>query len=220
MEAHVNYPTGIAEVIQAGDIEDLRALLAQDPTLASARDRSGISAIMFALYQNRKDMLELLLAAAPELDIFEATSAGRIERVGALLRRDPGLAAHWSPDGFTPLHFACFFGQEAVALLLLQHGADVAAVSRNPMQVMPLHSAAATRSLAIARALLGHGAPPNARQQQGWTALHAAAQHGDRGLAELLLQHGADRALTNDDGVTPAALARQRGHTELADLLA
>jgi ankyrin repeat protein len=216
----VNHPTGITDLVQAGDVEGLRAVLAQDPTLASARDRSGVSAIMFALYQNRKDMLELLLAVAPEIDIFEATSTGRIERVDELLRHNPGLATQWSADGFTPLHFACFFGQEAIALLLLQHGADVAAVSRNPMQVTPLHSAAATRNLSIARSLLSYGAQPNARQQQGWTALHAAAQHGDRALAELLLKHGADRTLANDDGVTPAALARQRGHAELAELLA
>jgi uncharacterized protein len=211
---------GITEIIQAGDIETLGALLVQDPSLASARDRSGVSAIMFALYQNRKDMLELLLAAGPELDIFEAASTGCLERVDDLLRRDPGLAAHWSADGFTPLHFACFFGQEAIALLLLQHGADAAAASRNPMRVTPLHSAAAARNLSIVRALLGHGAPPDARQQKGWTALHAAAQHGDRALAELLLKHGADRAPANEDGVTPAALARQRGHGELAELLA
>jgi ankyrin repeat protein len=215
----VNQPTGIADVIQAGDVERLRALLTQDPSLASARDRSGVSPIMFALYQNRKDMLELLLAVAPELDIFEATSTGRMERVKELLDRDPGFATQWSADGFTPLHFACFFGHEPIVLLLLRHGADVAAASRNPMRVTPLHSAAAARNLPIVRALLGHGAPPDARQQQGWTALHAAAQHGDRALAELLLQHGAERAVPNDDGVTPAALARQRGHAEIAELL-
>ena len=216
----MSHPTGITDLVQAGDTESLRAALAQDPSLASVRDRSGVSAIMFALYQNRKDILELLLAAAPALDIFEASSTGRLERVDELLHQDPGLAATWSADGFTPLHFAGFFGQEAIAMLLLQHGVDVAAVSRNPMQVTPLHSAAAMRHLSIARALLGHGAPPNARQQQGWTALHAAAQHGDRPLAELLLKHGADRTLANDDGVTPAALALQRGHAELAELLA
>ena len=78
---HVSHPTGITDLVQAGDTESLRAALAQDPSLASVRDRSGVSAIMFALYQNRKDILELLLAAAPALDIFEASSTGRRERV-------------------------------------------------------------------------------------------------------------------------------------------
>ena len=63
-----------------------------------------------------------------------------------------------------------------------------AAVANNPMQVTPLHSAAAARNLAIVRALLEHGAPVNARQQKGWTALHAAAQHGDKPMVEVAVE--------------------------------
>src|SRR5262249_46932314 len=130
-------------VVQAGDLEKLRSLLAQDPSLASARNEAGVTAIMHALYTRRKDVLDLLLAAKPDLDIFEAASLGSVARVTELLDHDPELVTSWSADGFTPLHFACFFGQETIAFLLLQYGADVAAVSRNPMKVMPLHSAVA-----------------------------------------------------------------------------
>jgi ankyrin repeat protein len=205
--------------VQAGDLERLRTLLAQDPSLASARDPNGVSAIMHTLYRRRKDMLDLLLAARPELDIFEATGLGCSERVAELLRRDPSLAAAWSADGFTPLHFASFFGQEAIAILLLQHGADAAAQAKNPMKVMPLHSAAAAHNLAMVRALLEHGAPPNARQQQGWTAIHEAAQNGNKPIVEVLLKHGADRSPANDDGATPIDLATRNGHTEIVKLL-
>jgi hypothetical protein len=81
----------------------------------------------------RKDMVDLLLAARPELDIFEATAAGHSERVAELLHRDPTVARSWSADGFTALHFAAFFGQEAIAILLLQHSADASAEARNPI---------------------------------------------------------------------------------------
>jgi ankyrin repeat protein len=208
----------VIAAVQAGDAERLRTLLAANASWA-ARDANGVSAIMHALYLRREDLLSLLLATAPALDIFEAAGTGRIERVEELLRSDPAIISQWSADGFTALHFACFFGREEVAGLLLRHGADAAAVARNPMQVTPLHSASAGRNLEIARVLLEHGAPPNARQQQGWTALHSAAQHGDKALVELLLKHGADRFAANDDGVTPAALARKNGHAEIAGLL-
>ena len=210
----------VIEAIEAGDLEQLRALLAADKSLARMRDATGVSPIMHALYRHREDMLDLLLPAAPGLDIFEATSLGHAKRVAELLRADPGLATNWSGDGFTALHFACFFSREEIALLLLQHGASVTAAARNPMKVTPLHSAAAAQDLSLVRALLEHGALPDARQQQGWTALHAAAQQGNQALAELLLQYGADRTLANDEGITPAALARKNGHPQIAALLA
>ena len=210
----------VIAAVQSGSVEKLRALLASEPSLAAARDGSGVSAIMHALYRRRKDMLDLLLAARPELDIFEATAAGRSEGVAKLLHRNPTAARSWSADGFTALHFAAFFGQEAIAILLLQHGADASAEARNLMKVTPLHSAAAAHDLPIVRALLEHGAPANARQQQGWTTLHEAAQNGDKGMVQLLLKHGADPNARNDDGVTPTQLATKQGHTEIAEMLA
>jgi ankyrin repeat protein len=219
LETTVSEASAALAAIEAGDAEKLRALLRENPALASARDSDGVSVIMKALYRRRPDMLDALLTAAPELDIFEATATGRTERVAELLRQDPALANRCSADGFTALHFACFFSQEGVAHLLLEHGADVSGVARNPMKVMPLHSAATARNLAIVRLLLEHGAPPNAPQQQGWTALHAAAQNGDTRMVELLLQHGAERTLRNDDGITAADLARKHGHAEILALL-
>src|SRR5215470_3358652 len=94
----------VIAAVQSGHVERLRALLASEPSLAAARDGSGISAIMQALYRRRKDIAELLLAAHPEPDIFEATAAGRNERVVELLSHDPALARSWSADGFTALH--------------------------------------------------------------------------------------------------------------------
>jgi ankyrin repeat protein len=205
--------------IQAGEDAKLQKLLADDPQLASARDPHGISAIMRALYSRHPELLQSLLAAHPELDVFDAAAVGRSERLSELLRRDPLQARSWSADGFTALHFACFFGQDATGLLLLEHGADPSAVARNPMKVMPLHSAASARNLVLARALLEHGAPVDARQAMGWIPIHAAAQNGDLAMAELLLRYKADPRLTNDEGVSAFELARKAGHTELVALL-
>lgn len=216
---YVNNQTGIITALQIGDLESLRIVLAENPSLASARDEAGVSAIMHALYRGRQDMVDLLLSVSPGLDIFEAASLGRMEPVMQLVGQDPNLAAAWSPDGFTALHFACFFAQEEMAAYLLRHGADPNAAARNPMKVTPLHSAVAARNLAIVTILLAQGASPNLHQQQGWTPLHSAAQHGDRAMAELLLKHGANRSATSDDGVTPAGLAAKNGHAGVAQLL-
>jgi len=209
----------VIAAVEAGDADRLRAVLAEDRNLAAARDGSGVSALMHALYRQRKDMVDVLRAGRGDLDIFEVTSLGRPDLVEELLSRDPRSANARSGDGFTPLHFAAFFGQESVARVLLEHHADAGAIANNGMQVMPLHSAAAGRNLAIARALLEHGAPVNARQQKGWTALHAAAQHGDQPMVELLLKYGANPNAKNDDGLTPDQLAQEKGHVEIAERL-
>jgi ankyrin repeat protein len=209
----------VIAAVQAGDQDKLQSLLTADPALAGARDPQGVSAIMQAFYTRHPELLKLLLAASPALDIFEAAALGRTERVAELLKSHPELARSWSADGFTALHFACFFGQDATGTLLLERGADAAAVARNPMKVMPLHSAASARNVAMARALLEHGAPVNAHQARGWTPIHAAAQNGDKAVAELLLKHGADPRMANDEGVDAVDLARKGGHAELAALL-
>jgi uncharacterized protein len=209
----------VITAVQSAATDDLRRALTQDPTLASARDASGVSALMHSLYRRHQVITDLLLNARPVLDIFEATSLGNCNRLTELLAADRSLAQAYSADGFTALHFAGFFNQEAAAGLLLKQGANVAAVARNPMQVMPLHSAGAGRSTSVARLLLENGAPANAKQQLGWTTLHEAAQQGNKAMVEMLLRHGADPNLANDAGVTALQLAREKGHGEVATLL-
>ena len=218
-EVSVDATVEVIAAVQAGDAGKLRTLLAADPELGAARDTNGVSALMHALYRRRADLADLLRAAHPELDVFEATSLGRSDLLEDLLKNDPRLAHAWSGDGFTALHFAAFFGQESCARVLLDHHADPGAVAKNAMQVMPLHSAAAGRNLAIVRALLEHGAPVNARQHQGWTALHEAAQSGDQAMVELLLKHGASPNAKNESGVTPQELAESKGHEQIAERL-
>lgn len=212
----VNATPDIFTMLASGDLDALRHVLGERPVLAAARDANGRSAVLFARYRSLDEALALLLAAAPDLDIFEAAAVGDLPQVQARLAADPSLLDAHAPDGFWPLGLAAFFGHAEVARWLLGQGAAVDTVARNPMQVMALHAAVAGRHAEIIRLLLDRGAPANARQQAGCTPLHAAAQHGDAALAELLLAHGADRTLTDDDGRTPADMAEASGHVEIA----
>ncbi|HVR71538.1 MAG TPA: ankyrin repeat domain-containing protein [Vicinamibacteria bacterium] len=210
----------LARAIKAGDASRVRELLGARPALAGARDASGVSMVLLALYHQRRDVAEAVLEAGPPLDVFDAAAAGRLDRLRALLAADPGAANAWAADGFFPLGLACFFRQPEAARLLLEAGADPRAAARKPLRVTALHATAAARDAATARELLDRGADVDARQQMGYTALHAAAQHGDVELVELLLSRGADPALRSEDGKDAAAHARENGHHELAGRLA
>jgi ankyrin repeat protein len=204
------------ELLQAGDADGLRRILQQDPAHSEARDSAGVSLLMHSLYRGCRDLAKLIASKKEALDIFEAAALGRLDRLKQCLPDAASAVNSRSKDGFTALHFACFFGQPDALRLLIENGAAVDAVAANPTQVMPLHSAASSRNLEAARLLLEHGAPVNARQQAGWVPIHAAAQNGDRPMVELLLQHGADPKLVNDQGKTSAMVAREKGHAEIA----
>jgi ankyrin repeat protein len=200
------------------DLTALRRVIEVEPSAADARDANGVSLVMQAIYRGQGDLAAFIAEKKVTLDIFEAAALGRLDRLRELVL-DPAIVNCRSADGFTALHFACFFGQPESAFILIESGATVDAVAANPTKVMPLHSAASVRNLEAARLLLVHGAPPNARQQGGWAPIHAAAQNGDRPMVELLLQHGADPKQANDAGKTAAMVAREKGHHEIAGWL-
>src|SRR4051812_10222576 len=206
------------ELLKSKDLEGLGRLLQENPSTAGAKDSNGVSLLMQLIYRGNRDLAKIVAAQKPELDVFEAASFGDEIRLNELLR-DPAAPLAYSNDGFTALHFACYFGQAEASRLLLEKGAKVDAVATNPTQVMPLHSAVSARNLEAARLLLERGAPVNARQQSGWVPLHAAAQNGDRGMIALLLSHNADVTIANDNGKNAAMVAREKGHNEIAEFL-
>jgi ankyrin repeat protein len=201
--------------IEAGDADLVRSMVGADPSLASARDQQGVSALMRARYRSDQGLVDALMDAGPTIDVFEAASLGDVERLRELLDGDPSLATEFSGDGFTALHFPAFFGGVDVAELLLERGADVDAHGRSWMTGTPLNSAAAGGHTDVARLLLRAGADPNALQASGWTPLHSAAHNGVIELVELLLASGADPAATNDDGATVLSMAEEGGSAEV-----
>jgi ankyrin repeat protein len=205
--------------IKEKDDARVRELVAADPSLADARDESGVSALMLSQYHGAHEATEAIRAARAELDVFEAASVGELDRLHDLLHADPSLLAARSPDDATALHFAAFFAQPETARLLVDHGADVHAVSPTFGNVTPLHSAAAGNSAEIVHLLLEAGADPNVRQNGGFTALQAAAQNGDATMARDLLDHGAEVDAATEDGRTALAIAEEQGHDEVAALL-
>jgi ankyrin repeat protein len=206
-------------LIEAGDTDGVRALLADQPWLAAERDDEGVSPLLRARYRMDKGMVEAVRAHVERLNVFEAATFGDLDRLTELLAEDPSLVDAMSGDGFTPLHLAAFFGQADAVRLLLARGADADRIGTGWMTGTPLHAAASGSHASVVRLLLGAGADPNNRQRHGYTPLHSAAANADLESLEVLLDAGADPTATTDDGETPLALAEREDDLVIVERL-
>ena len=184
-----------------------------------SQDQNGVSAILQAAYQGKRDVVEALLASGIQLNIFEAAATGQTERVQELTNEDSALASAYAPDGFTPLGLASFFGHAETVNALLAAGAAVSQSSRERMKLTPLASALAVQRNDIARTLIEHGADVNAKGENDHAPLHTAAARGNLESATLLLEHGADINAATKDGKTPIAYAEEHNHSEMVKFL-
>ncbi len=207
------------EAIGKGDTATLKALLDAEPALATARNEQGLSAILAAVYNQRHEIRDLLLARGIPLELHEAAGTGQLDRVKQLVEKDPSLAKSYSPDGFPILGLAAVFGQRSVAEYLLEKGADVNAVAKNAAGYTALTGAVASGHQDLAAWLVSKGANVNHRYASGFSPLMTAAANGHLEIAQMLLDHGADPAARTDDGKTALRFAEERGQKAVAEFL-
>ncbi|KAH9000399.1 ankyrin repeat-containing domain protein [Lactarius akahatsu] len=112
-------------------------------------------------------------------------------------------------DHQTPLHFASYYGNIAIARLLLDRGANPSANAGGDLGSTPLHKVSRGKyksqddGIRIAQLLLERGADVNALRTDHQTPLHLASYNGNIAIARLLLDHGAKANVGDDRGDTP-----------------
>lgn len=158
-------------------------------------------------------------------DMFQAAQSGDASRLKAILQLHPHLANAENGDGLTPLGYAAHFGNRDAVQVLLEHGAEINAVSHSNLSYIPsntaLHAAiAGERNMEVIRLLLAHQAKTTIFDSNGHTCLHTAAFHDDNvELIRLLIEHGADVHAKAEGGETALALAVKQGNHNVAELL-
>ncbi|MGD8191893.1 ankyrin repeat domain-containing protein [Brevibacillus ginsengisoli] len=157
--------------------------------------------------------------------LFDAAQAGDNKKLMQLLGANPDLANAENSDGLTPLGFASHFGHRDVVQILLDHGANVNAVSHSKISYIPsntaLHAAlAGERNIEVITLLLNHGGQTDLLDSNGHTCLHVAAYHQDNTeIIRLLLENGAPVNAKVEGGKTALTIAIEQGNDQVANLL-
>ena len=203
----------IHEAVNNNDIETMKKLLKEDPSLLNAQDDQLMTPLNLAAFNGNLEIVSELLERGADLSIGDVDQSqpvhlgainGSIEVVELLLKKGANVNDK-DDNGATPLSFAAARGNFDMVQYLIDHGADLN--SRNTSGMTPLFMA---RTPEIAGLLIDNGARINTQNENNTTPLHTVAGAGFIGTAELLLFRGADINAMNDFGWTPLSNAAFR----------
>lgn len=128
------------QAMQEGDLQAVKAILNNNPSLVQQPDERGFTPLVLATYHNQQSITKLLLDHGAQVDAQDAN--GNTALMGIAFKGFTDLANlfidEYNADlnvrnnsGATALSFAAMFGQEEMARLLLAKGADASIADQN-----------------------------------------------------------------------------------------
>jgi ankyrin repeat protein len=186
----------VSSFFRAVQMDDATTVRKMVGTVVNANERNplgGEPALVLAIREGSKEVVQDLLAHSGT-DLERTAVNGNTALMMAAFKRDGETTralldkgAKVNRPGWTALHYAAAGGDDKIAQLLIERGAQVDALSPRPTgAVTPLMMAAREGQDAMVRLLLARGAKPGLKNTEGFTAAQLAKQAGHDKLADML----------------------------------
>lgn len=156
-----------------------------------------------------------LIFSQEKISVYDIARKGTIEQLQVLHKQNPEIINTPNERGFSPLILACYSGNEAVALHLIEN-ANLDYVSSEGTALM---AAVVKGNLKLVNLLLEKKANPNLTNKQGTTALIYAVQFKNSEMISLLLKYNASKSQLDTDGKTAFEYAVFSGDETIINLL-
>ena len=231
--------TALHWAVHRDDLDTAKLLIEAGANVNATND-FGVMPLSLAASNRSAEMAQTLLEAGAESSatlmtgetvLMRAAYAGDLETVGVLLKHGAQIDAKEPIRNQTALMWAIGENHPDIALMLIDHGADINATTT--LGFTPLLFAAREGVLETAKILIDAGADVNARAikqgsptylastfetvkntEFGLSALHVATLRGHGDVAALLLERGADPNY-DGPGFTPLHWVSTSWETEL-----
>jgi ankyrin repeat protein len=155
----------IHDACKAGDLGQVKALLAKDPSLLQAKTEEGKSPLHMATGWGQVEIVKYLIAVGADIHAV-------------------------NNNGGNPIHVAGSQNQPECARILVAHGARINA-KQGKTGSTPLLIAVFKGNHEVARVLVELGADVNIPMSNGATPLQVAMKKGDTKMIDLLKSKGA-----------------------------
>ena len=228
-KASVNIPTttGATPLMAAatsGSVDAVQVLLDHDAFVNARETANGQTALMFAAWENRADVIRRLVERGAHTGLTSwvvSMNEPRLDNEGnpvpARRTRVPG--ANSVMGGMTALLFAARDGHLEAVRALVESGTNIDQVAGGDGS-SPMVIAIANGHYTVAGYLLDEGADPNAARSSGETVLMTGARTGNAELVLALLAAGADvQGSAHFQRQTPLMWAAAEGHAHVVQVL-
>jgi ankyrin repeat protein len=177
-----------------------------DNILATACKRNKPDVVEFLLQRG----LDINQVHQGKTALMRTVAQGHVDVLRVLLAADPPVDLDWqSAGGYTALFIAILVGNKPeIVRMLLAHGASVDIFGDDRLSILMI--AVTTGKLEMVNELLQVQSPTllNARGHDGQVALHLAVDKNYLLIVDALIAAGADPNIASDDGYTPLMTSR------------